>query len=135
MNKLINYVAAHAERGPCCCGRCIDAVAQPREKQPEGHTADVVFFQVRANQYNKPTPDGFLKLVQEEYPQILDGDEHSYIEIGAHMGDQGLGLMTMALGGLLGVWQLKTPKNMVPGIPEDDAQRMAALGMVTIEFP
>ena len=127
---LIDYVTKHTERGPCQCRKCFDAVKDPESKQPEGHTADLTFFKVR--KVNNPDPEEFRKLVEEELPHWLDGKEHSYLETGGDIGDQGLALMAMGLGGILGIWELLTPNSMVPFLDEGMKMEMAGTGYVTI---
>jgi hypothetical protein len=39
----------------------------------------------------------------------FDGKEHSYLELGAWIGDQGLAMQYMALGVMLGLFQLLSP--------------------------
>ena len=126
---LYEYVSKHCERGACQCGKCIDSPENPVQRQPKGHTADLVFFEVILK--NNPIKEEFLGLVKEKYPQWLDGKEHNYMEMGGDIGDQGTALMAMGLGSLLGVWQLLTPR-MLP-IPEDLVMQMAGKGMITIQ--
>lgn len=126
MNKLYEYVAAHAVRGDCTCGKCIDAAADP--KQPSGHTADLIFFKVAAKDADADT---MRALICAEQPHWLDGKEHSYLQTGGDMGDQGIALMTMGLGAILGLWKLLTP-NMLP-IPDDLKMQMAGMGYVIIQ--
>jgi hypothetical protein len=90
---LVEYVIKHTERGPCQCGKCFDAVKNPESKQPKGHTADLTFFKVRKT--NNPDAKEFRKLVEKGFPHWLDGKEHSYLETGGDIGDQGLALMAM----------------------------------------
>lgn len=131
--KLHEYVRHHVVRGACQCGRCIDAPSNPEQKQPDGHTADLVFFKIATR--NSPSKDDFENLVKAEFPQWLDGNEHNYLEIGADIGDQGLGMMTMGLGSLLGTWTLLTPA-MLPGLTEDLIMQMAGMGAITVQvFP
>lgn len=125
--NLAEYVRSKAIRGACTCGKCCDAPQNPKEKQPIGHTADVVFFQVANNGANKEL---FEKMAKTEFAHWFDMKEHNYIEIGGDMGDQGIALMTMGLGSILGIWQLMTPK-MLP-LPDDLVQQMAERGMITI---
>lgn len=133
MNELREFVTNHAERGTCRCGKCID---HPGEDQPpDGHTVDMVFFEVCAK--NEPDASRLRELIaankQGEFGALdpWDGKEHSYIEVGGWIGDQGLALMLMGLGAVLGLWPLMTPK-MLPGLPDDLVQQMAVAGMVTI---
>lgn len=129
--SLYDYVARHAVRGACQCGKCSDAPANPEQDQPGGHTADMVFFKVAAQ--GEPNADEFRRLVQAEHPRWLDGKEHSYLETGGDMGDQGIALMAMGLGEVLGVWRVLSPRLF--GLSSDDplAKQMAGSGMVTIQ--
>jgi hypothetical protein len=129
--NLGEYVSNHALRGACTCGKCIDAPPNPKAHQPEGHTADVMFFKVAM--INDPEMETFQSLVNEQFPHWLDGEEHSYLEMGADIGDQGIALTTMALGYLLGTWKLSTPRSMMPFLPPDLQMKMAGMGMVTIK--
>lgn len=129
--NLPEYVSNHATRGACTCGQCIDAPLQPEDHQPDGHTADVVFFKVA--RVNDPDSGIFRSLIENTHPHWLDGEEHNYLEMGGDMGDQGIALVTMGLGSLLDTWQLLTPKNMMPSLPEDLQMEMAGRGMITIK--
>jgi len=128
MNELYTYALMHTARGECQCGRCIDRGNKP---DPGGHTVDVTFFKVAR------TPDAdaaaFKALVEAEFPSLLDGQEHSYLEIGGMLGDQGAALQAMALGALLGVWQLLTPATF--GFEGEQAMELAGRGMVTVRAP
>ncbi len=136
MKELREFVMAHAERGTCRCGKCIDHPGE--DKQPEGHTADMVFFEVSTK--DNPDADEMRRLIAEskqgDFCELdpFDGKEHSYMEVGGWIGDQGLALMFMGLGHVLGLWPLMTPK-MLPGLPDDLVQMMAGQGMVTIMPP
>ncbi len=46
MTKTFAYVQNNTERGLCTCGRCCDYANKPEDKQPTGHTADLIFFKV-----------------------------------------------------------------------------------------
>lgn len=126
---LAEYITLNCVRVACQCGECIDAPEKPEEKQPDGHTADLVFFKVAKT--NGATKEAFEKFVKDEFPHWLNGEEHNYLEMGADIGDQGLALMAMGLGKLLDVWQLLTPK-MLP-IPEDLQMQMAGMGMISVK--
>lgn len=108
---------------------CIDAPEDPESKQPEGHTIDMAFFKVAKS----PQADAaiFKALVEEEYPHWLNGEEYSYMRIGAEMGDQSIAIMTIALGDLLGVWDALTPAKML--VPQDMAVHMAGMGLLTFQ--
>lgn len=63
----------------------------------------------------------------------FDGEEHSYIELGAWIGDKGLALRLMALGAKVGLWTLLTPITLLgKAISRADAVRMAGNGLVAI---
>ncbi len=137
MEELIKYVTSHAERGACQCGKCIDAPTDAQALQPSGHTADLVFFKVSAN---GGSADELAELVMRnrkgEFADVnlLDGNEHSYIEVGGWIGDQGLAMMLMGLGALLGLWKLLTPKSIFGNmIDEATAMQMAGSGLVSIK--
>ena len=115
---LIDYVTEHTES------------LQSVEKTKE-NTADLMFFKVK--EINSPDIEEFKRLAKEKFPHWFDGKEHSYLEIGGDIGDQGLALMTMGLGNLLGVWKLLTPENMVPFLNEKLKMKMAGLGYVSIK--
>ena len=129
--SLVDYVMKHTERGSCTCGRCFDASYNPEVKQPAGHTVNLTFFKVAAIGGDK---DEFLSLVQQEYSRWLDGKEHNYMEVGADMGDQGIALMTIGLGHLLGAWKALTPDTIMPFLPEDLKKQMAGQGMVSLQY-
>ena len=100
--------------------------------------ADLVFFRIKA----RDNPDGnqlraLLKAHADRGPfatvDVLDGQEHSYLELGAWLGSQGTALRLMGLGQLLGLWQLLTPKNMLgPAAPDDLVKELAGAGYVTV---
>ncbi len=126
---LSDYVSEHAERGACTCGKCCDAPENPGEKQPQGHTVNLTFFEVAAKGGDK---DEFLSLVRAEHAGWLDGKEHSYLQVGGDMGDQGIALMTIGLGHLLGAWKAMSPDTLMPFLPPDLKQQMAGQGMVSL---
>lgn len=135
MTSLVDYVQAFVIRGACTCGKCCDSGPQPEKHQPDGHTADVYFFQVAA----APEADASaLRRLIAEHKGVfgecnpLDGHDHSYIELGGWIGDQGLALMLMGLGTVLGLWQMLTPK-MLPGLNKNLMDMMAGHGMVSIK--
>jgi len=133
MDALIGYVGAHSQRGDCLCGKCLDAPKDP--KQPTEHTADVHFFKVARK--GEPTAEKLRELVigtreQGEFVaslDLFDGQEHSYIELGGWIGDQG-----QALGYLMGLWKLNTPKSLLGDlISAETADNLAGRGMITIQ--
>lgn len=130
MGKLADYVMAFAIRGPCTCGRCIDAPADAKDLQPAGHTVDLTFFKVAS----KPgaSAEVFERLARSEFPGWFDHREHNYLEMGAAMGDQGLALMTIGLGHVLGVWRALSPETLLSGLPPDLKMQLAGGGFVAM---
>lgn len=137
MSNLSEYITAYSQRGACTCGRCADAVANPEKKQPAGHVADMIFFKVSAKEgASAGTLKTLLREHEGEFAQcnMLDDKEHSYIEVGAWIGDQGLALQLMGLGVLLGLWKLRTPRTMLgQETPEQMVKLMAGAGMVCVK--
>lgn len=128
--QLYEYVCMHAERGQCRCGSCIDGgTAQPCEIEGEPR-ANVIFFEVVP--LNAPDPRDFDALARAALPGVFDGKEHSYLEVGGLLGDQGFALVTMGLGSILGTWELLTPETMMPFLPAEMKMEMAGRGMITI---
>lgn len=136
MGELHEFVRNHTVRGDCTCGLCFDGKDNP--EQPEGHTADLIFFKVaKVGDPNKAT---LRRLIEDNNlgdfadVDLFDGKEHGYIELGAWIGDQGLALMLMGLGTLLGLWKLMTPRTILPAgsADEDLIMQMAGQGLVTV---
>ena len=137
MNKLREYVETYAVRGACTCGQCADALPNPEQHQPTGHTADMIFFKVSAR--FGADAETFKALLREnkrgEYCTVdmLDGKEHNYIEVGGWLGDQGMALMLMGLGVILGVWNLLTPKTLMgDSVPDDLVKMVAGQGFIAV---
>ena len=135
MDDLINYIQEHTVQGACVYDLCWDASGKSEDDQPTGHTANVEFFKVSLK--NDPDAAVLKKLINDSTGifcelNLFDGNEHSYINIGAWIGDQGLALILMGMGELLDMWNLLTPTSM--GMPEELRQQMAGQGMVTIQF-
>lgn len=130
MSDAYNYVVKHAVRGACTCGRCCDAPEHPEEYQPCGHSIDLTFFRV-AN--NGGVKEDFERIFRKEFPHWFDGKEHSYLQCGADIGDQGVCLMAFGLGHLLGVWQCLCPELVMSFVPDALKMQMASVGMITIK--
>jgi len=132
MNELINYVMMHTQRGECQCGQCSDKGDKP---DPTGHTVDMVFFKVAPA--NGPTLEEFTahtKAAKQGYwceVDPFDGKEHSYLELGAWIGDQGIAMLYMALGTSLGAFSLLSPALL--GIGGTQALQMAGMGLLSIQ--
>lgn len=135
MNDLVAYVRSHVERGDCQCGKCFDLPENPQ--QPTWHTADVAFFKVKI--VGEPKAEELKSLIAAHSGvfanvDLLDGKEHNYQEIGGWIGDQGLALMLMGLGELVGLWKLLTPRSLLGNdLPDDLVKQMAGAGFVAIQ--
>jgi hypothetical protein len=97
---------------------------------------DMVFF--KAWIVGEITPSELMLMInsQKGYHaplDLFDGVEHSYLEIGAWIGDQGLALKLMALGTHVGLWVLRTPLTELKGIDLDLALQMAGVGLITVQ--
>lgn len=129
--KLVEYVVKHSIRGACKCGRCADACKDGPKHQFCGLTIDLTLFTI--GMQDNPDPLEFLKLVTEEQPHWLDGNEHNYLECGADVGDQGIALAAMGLGHLLDVWKCLCPETMMPMLDAETKQMMAGNGMIALK--
>lgn len=135
MEKLFEFIAEHSERGACTCGRCNDAPENPEDMQPEGHTINMEFFEVSIK--NDPDPEVLRKLIKDNPTgafadvDLFDGKDHNYMEIGGWIGDQGLALVLMAMGDLLGLWEVFTPTKL--GMPPELATELAGQGLLFIK--
>lgn len=102
------------------------------------NAVNMYFFDVSL--VNNPTVEDFIRLTNEHKAAFanatpLDGAEHGYIELGGWIGDQGVALMYMALGEMLGLWKVMHPGHILDITnPEDKklADLMAGNGMISI---
>ena len=134
--NLYEFVRDHSIRGACQCGKCIDTPPNPEKLQPIGHTADLVFFKVALKRVIPETEmkDMFIELIKKEQPHWLNGEEHNYLETGADIGDQGVAMMAMGMGKLLGVWDLLTPESIFRNmLPPNMKMEMAGKGYISIK--
>lgn len=105
------------------------------QREPEDGYTDVAFMNVKAKP--EANAEDLKQLLDDVLPSLglnlFDHNEHSYIEIGGVVGDQGLALRLMGLGAELKLWQLLTPKTMLQIDNNSEmGQKMAGMGMVTI---
>jgi len=129
--NLYSYVNRNSIRGACNCGKCADAVSDPKLEQPKTHTVDLTFFKVGNV---GATKEEFEKLVKEEFPNWLDGKEHSYLEVGGDLGDQGTALCCIGLGHILGLWKALSPETVFPFLDLNTKMNMAEKGLVCLKF-
>lgn len=137
--RLAEYVLAHTVTGECTCGKCFDSKDIPdpakavAQASPPGHTVDMFFFKMTTR--GEPDADTLKELIRQHKGEfcdidILNGDEHGYIDVGGWIGDQQLALRLMGLGQLVGLWDILT-SHALP-VPDELKQQMAGMGMVCI---
>lgn len=134
---LPEFVLSLTTRGECKCGRCQDVGTAPDPDHP--HTVDMVFFKV-APTGELPNLDAFIAFshthtaAHGDDVNPFDGKEHSYLELGGWIGDQGIAMQYMALGVMLGAFSLLSPYTMLR-LPAGDplALSMAGAGYVSIQ--
>lgn len=104
---------------------------------PEDADADVIFFGVRKS--TSATAEALKESISSHKGEfcevnLLDGNEHGYIELGGWIGDQGDALLLIGLGAALGIWKLLTPKTIMGDFCTPDmAHEMAGMGMVSMQ--
>lgn len=124
MKELIEYIQTHAQRGECQCGQCVDKL--PDTPDPE-HSVNVHFFWV--SPINNPQKEDLKRLLLANYPDLEGlGSGPSYLQMGGALGDQGLALMLIGLGKIVGLWEAITPASF--GITGPEAKQMAGSGFV-----
>ena len=123
MSALLEFVREHTQR-------------LPAEGPTPEDAQDLVFFKVRA--VGQPRSSALKALLAAHPGQFgevdpFDGQEHSYIELGGWLGDQGTALDLMGLGAHLGLWQLLTPRAMLgPAAPAALVDQLAGKGLITV---
>jgi hypothetical protein len=127
---LVEYLRHYTQQGECKCDECTGG-----DSPNPNHTADMVFFLMSAK--NDPDPAEFIRLTKEHVPTLakvdpFDGEIHSYIELGGWFPDQGIALVYMGLGTLLGLFELQTPRIILPQLSDAQHHQMAKGGMITI---
>ncbi len=126
--KLAEYTMQHTERGECNCGRCVDRGNAP---DPTGHSVSVTFFKVAAT--NSPKREELDRLIRQEMVFIFDGAEHSSLEVSkVSRWEHEVALRFMALGYLLGCFELLTLDRLMSFAPQEMRMAMAEAGMVTV---
>lgn len=142
---LVLYVIDHTERTICRCGQCVLDGAEEKKSNwsvvelvERPHTVNMYFFDVSVK--NNPDANEFTRLIKEHHGafnevDVFDGNEHTYMELGGWFGDQGFAMQFMALGKILGLWEIMHP-GMILDVnnPEEKllADKMAGLGMVSL---
>lgn len=111
MQNLIEFIKTHTAADPCNCNECN---GKPADQKPE-HTIFVGFFVMSLR--NNPDPAVLEKLTKENIKgsfcdiDVFNGDPLNYIQLGGWIGDQGLAILFMGLGRLLGLWEFAMMEN------------------------
>lgn len=135
IDQLNQYVLSHSEQ--VIVPGSEGVVGASKAPQAEEPLADVIWFQVR----NKGASAEELR--QLVLAAIAEGDgvsgpvvdvfnriETNYIDLGAWVGDQTAALQLMALGHLLRLWQLLTPKMVTSDLAMQ--RYLAGAGLLSI---
>lgn len=113
--------------------RRVDVYAMPHESEAEDNLVkvDCHFIVVGVDKAGAEQHRDELIAILKTYPaqdRLAGGP--SYIEVGAEIGDQGAAFQLFALGEVLGLWQVITPKTI--GVTGTAADQLAGSGMVMI---
>lgn len=110
--------------------KVVEVWAMPHESEAKDLVkVDCELLVIGVNKGKAEARKAELIEILKTYPRIdrLAGGP-SYIEVGAELGDQGAAFMLFALGEVLGLWNVITPKTL--GIEGPEARQMAGLGFV-----
>jgi hypothetical protein len=124
VSSLADYIQKHTQ----CVAR--------GDTAPET-AVDVVFFKVVAD----PQADAsaLRDLIQAHSGQwgdadVLNGDEHSYLELGAWLGSQEYALRLIGLGTHLGLFSLLSPRTMLKDLVDEETElALAQRGLVSVQ--
>lgn len=101
------------------------------EAPPSMEKVDVEFLVIGVDKTKAEKNRADLISILNDYPEPerLAGGP-SYIEIGGIIGDQGAAFQLFALGSVLGLWKVITPKSL--GMTGNAAREMAGSGFIMI---
>lgn len=101
------------------------------EAVPELEKVDLEFLIIGVDKTKAEERRAELISILDTYPnpERLAGGP-SYIEVGGEIGDQGAAFQLFALGKVLGLWDVITPKSL--GVEGDAARKMAGSGFIMI---
>jgi hypothetical protein len=107
----------------------INMMPHSDEAHPDLEKVDLEFLVIGVDKAKAEQHRAELVSILSDYPQPdrLAGGP-SYIEVGAEIGDQGAAFQLFALGKVLGLWDVITPKAM--GFEGPEAREMAGRGFV-----
>lgn len=101
------------------------------------NATNLVFFSVLA----KPDADAEtlralvdMHTLERGEVDVFDGKDHSYIELGGWLGDQGAALDLIGLGTQLKLWTLLSPRTVFKDAMTDELeQQMAGSGYISLQ--
>jgi hypothetical protein len=126
MTELHNYIQSHT-------------ATMPGDTAPAGQKAvQLIFLDVVASDTaDADTLRSLLRTHKGEHLEvdIFDGQEHSYIELGAWLGSQHYALALIGLGTHLGLWNLLSPRTVFPAgiLSAEQEQQLAGRGLVSVQ--
>ena len=109
----------------------IDAMPHVDEAMPSLELVDMEYLTVGVDKQEAEKRKEDLISILDSYPEperLSAGP--SYIEVGAVVGDQGAALQLFALGKVLGLWEILTPRTF--GINGERVMELAGLGFLMI---
>jgi hypothetical protein len=133
---LLTFILSHTDKGDCQCPDCL-ASDTYRRPDPSGGV-DLVFFKVGLlGEVSAADFISYARAHAERHALELDpfdGEEHSFIELGGWLGDQQAALRFIGMGAALGLFEVLTPYDFVPGADAALANQLASRGYVTARF-
>jgi len=122
MNELAQYVRDNTSTVPAGTGN---------------NAVNVVFFDVEVSE--KANRDTLRDLVNKHQGvhndvAMFDSNEHSYIELGGWVGDQGIALALIGMGAHFELWKLLSPYSVLgDAVTPEQALQMAGMGLMSMQ--
>lgn len=106
-------------------------VSEVQKQRPDLKIVDMVFIDVAVDPVKAEKHRDEIVRILNDYPEMerLKGGP-SYMEIGAVLGDQGFALAVMAVGSVLGLWDIISGKTI--GASPQETKDMAGVGFLLI---
>lgn len=108
----------------------IDAMPHVDDALPSLELVDMELLTVGVDKEEATKRRAELISILDDYPPERLAGGPSYIDVGAEIGDQGAAFQLFALGKVLGLWEVITPKTL--GINGEKASELAGLGFIMI---
>jgi hypothetical protein len=105
----------------------------PHEDEPEANNLekiDLEFVTIGVDRGKAIEYKDALIDILDSYPNDRLSGGPSYIEVGAEIGDQGAAFQLFALGKVLGLWDIITPRSF--GFKGKEAKEIAGRGLIMI---